>query len=359
MSEPRTSDWPARARARPPGVEPRRSAAAPEITIGVPASAVEKELAGALVSLERSAAHAGRPYEIVVAVNGPEEPAPAAAGAAAFATAAGLPLVADERGPAPPVLPVVRLLRLAVRSKVAAWNAIRAAARAPVIVFADADVRVARDAIALLAARLGAEPDLAVVGAREVALLEPGDGPWARAAALQYRFDFANIPGRLYVLRAAALPEPMPAHVLHEDAYLTVKLGRARFAKERSAVVYLRPPLTWRDYLRQRVRNEVGKLQLAHEFPDLRRAHGFGRYPWRAFLREIAPREYPLVALSLAARVYARVRALSAVRAGFPTGWTVLPSTKRWPAGDPQREEPGPRCNAHDGAAQRGAALRP
>jgi len=60
----------------------------------------------------------------------------------------------------------------------------------------------------------------------------------------------------------------MPATVLHEDAYLTVRLGRARFAKEPDAVVYLRPPTTWDDYLRQRIRNEIGKLQLIHEFPD-------------------------------------------------------------------------------------------
>src|SRR6185436_19256913 len=145
--------------------------------------------------------------------------------------------------------------------------------------------------------------------------------------------DFGNVPGRLYALRVAALPEAMPPTVLHEDAYLTVRLGRARFAKVHEALVYLRPPTTWSEYLRQRVRNEVGKLQLTHEFPELHRAHGFGRYPWRRFLSEIAPREYPLVALSMLARVFARVRALRQIRHGFRGGWAVLPSTKRWPAG--------------------------
>jgi hypothetical protein len=124
----------------------------------------------------------------------------------------------------------------------------------------------------------------------------------------------------------------MPASVLHEDAYLTVRLGRERFVKEHDAIVYLRPPTTWPEYLRQRVRNEVGKLQLTHEFPELHRAHGFGRYPWRRFFAEIAPREYPLVAVSMAARVFARVRALRQIRHGFRRGWAVLPSTKRWPA---------------------------
>jgi len=125
----------------------------------------------------------------------------------------------------------------------------------------------------------------------------------------------------------------MPATVLHEDAYLTVRLGRSRFAKEHDAVVYLRPPTTWSEYLRQRVRNEVGKLQLTHEFPELHRAHGFGRYPWRKFVREISLREYPLVALSMAARLFARARALRQIKHGFRRGWAVLPSTKRWPAG--------------------------
>jgi len=227
--------------------------------------------------------------------------------------------------------PCVRLVRLAPRSKVAAWNAIRAATRAPVIVFADADVRVAPEAVPLLVRRLTAEPALAAATGREVATLAPGDGLAARVAALPFRFDFGNVPGRLYALRAAALAEAMPPSVLAEDAYLTVRLGRHAFAREPGAVVYLRPPGTWRDYVRQRVRNEVGKLQVEREFAALHRAHGFGRRPgWRTIVRAIAPREYPLVALSLAARVWARGRALGAIRHGFPTGWSVLPSTKAW-----------------------------
>jgi len=204
-------------------------------------------------------------------------------------------------------------------------------------VFADADVRVAPDAIPILVRRLATSPELAIVAGREAAMLLPDDGLPARVAALPHRFDFGNVPGRLYALRAAALPEPLPATVLHEDAYLSVLLGRKRFAKEHDAVVYLRPPTTWPEYLRQRVRNEVGKLQLTREFPELHRAHGFGRYPWRRFLREIAPREYPLVALSMVARVYARLRALRQIRHGFRGGWAVLPSTKQWPTAEPAR----------------------
>ncbi len=273
------------------------SAAAPKsatLTVGVPASTGEDDLAATLASLAASAARATDAFEIVVAVNGPDEPAPAVAGVEAFARAAGLPLVPPTEPP-PAAGACVRLLRLAPRSKVAAWNAIRAAARAPITA---------------------------------------ADGLVARVAALPHRFDFGNVPGRLYALRAAALPEPMPESVLHEDAYLSVRLGRARFAKEPGAVVRLRPPTTWSEYLRQRIRNEVGKLQLVHEFPELYRQHGFGTYPWRRFVREIAPREYPLVALSMAARAFARVRALRQIRHGVARGWAVLPSTKRWPAGD-------------------------
>jgi hypothetical protein len=283
----------------------------------------------------------------MVAVNGPDEPAPAVAGTVAFARAHGLPLLGPGEPP-PATGAYVRLLRLAPRSKVAAWNAIHAAARAPIVVFADADVRVAPVAIPLLVARLQAAPELAIVAGREAALLTPDDGLVAHVAALPHRFDFGNVPGRLYALRLAALPEGMPPSVLHEDAYLTVRLGRARFAKEHDAVVYLRPPTTWHEYLRQRVRNEVGKLQLTHEFPDLHRAHGFGRYPWRRFVREIAPREYPLVALSMVARLYARARALRQIKHGFRRGWAVLPSTKRWPGAGPAPS------NAGGGPAGRG-----
>ncbi|MBI3769300.1 MAG: glycosyltransferase [Deltaproteobacteria bacterium] len=334
-------------------------------TVGVPASASEPELAGTLDSIRASADAAGGAYEIIVAVNGPEDPAPALVGARAFADAAALPLVEMDALVQPVALPlvqpaavplvqidardadvahcdaahgrtpVVRVLRLAVRSKVAAWNAIRASARAPIVVFTDADVRLAPDAIRLLLARLAAAPALAAAAGREVAVLAPGDGLVARLAALPHRFDFGNVPGRLYALRSAALGEPIPSHVLHEDAYLSVRLGRARFTRVEGALVYLRPPTRWREYLRQRVRNELGKLQLAAEFPDLLRAHGFGVYPWRAFLRGIRAREYPLVVLSLATRLYARARARCESRRGFARGWVALPSTKRWTGGDP------------------------
>jgi hypothetical protein len=187
-------------------------------------------------------------------------------------------------------------------------------------------------ALPLLVRRLAASPELAVVAGREEPVVTPADGLVARVAALPHRFDYGNVPGRLYALRSAALPEPMPPSVLHEDAYLSVRLGRERFAKEPDAVVRLRPPTTWAEYLRQRTRNEVGKLQMTREFPELHRAHGFGVYPWRRFVREISPREYPLVAISMAARVYARARALRQIRRGFARGWSVLPSTKRWPA---------------------------
>lgn len=310
-------------------------ARAPALTIGVPASTSEDDLPATLASLQESAARSGLAYEIVVAVNGPDEPAAAVRGVEQFARERGLMLLGAEDAAAD--APVVRLLRLAPRSKVAAWNAIRAVARAPVVVFADADVRVAVEAIPLLLARLATAPELAIVAGREAAMLLPQDGLAARVAALPHRFDFGNVPGRLYALRTAALPDPLPATVLHEDAYLSVLLGRSRFAKEHDAVVYLRPPTNWRDYLRQRVRNEVGKLQLTREFPELHRAHGFGRYPWRRFLREIAPREYPLVVLSMLARVYARLRALRQIKHGFRGGWAVLPSTKHWPAADAAR----------------------
>ncbi len=303
------------------------AATAPAFAVGIPASASEPDVAGTLASVVASAERAGSPYEIVVAVNGP-----GGADAAAARDAAGFASGGSPRGDvdAPGTRASVRVLRIAEQSKVAAWNAIRAAARAPIIVFTDADVRLDADAIPRLLARLTASPELAAVAGREVASLGTGDGLVARLAALPYRFDFANVPGRLYALRTAALPDAMPPHVLHEDAYLSVRLGRRRFVKVDDAIVYLRPPTTWREYVGQRVRNELGKLQLAAEFPDLLRVHGFGVTPWRAFLRGIALREYPLVALSLATRAYARLAARRRSRAGFGHGWDALPTTKTW-----------------------------
>jgi len=122
------------------------------VTIGVPATTGEDDLPASLASLYASAATTGRAVEVIVAVNGPDEVAPAVDGTAAFARAQGLPFVPPGATPAADGS-CVRLLRLAPQSKVAAWNAIREAARAPIIVFADADVRVAAVAIPLLLGR--------------------------------------------------------------------------------------------------------------------------------------------------------------------------------------------------------------
>ena len=320
---------------------------APALTIAVPASASEADLAATLASLDASAARSGRGYELLIAINGPEDPSPALAGVRAFAAAIGaaVDVEGELEADAPravafdvngsettaPSARVLRVVRLATRSKIAAWNAIRAAAAAPLVVFADADVRVSANAVALLAERLESEPRLAAVAGREVAVVAYGDGFVSRLGALPYRFDFANIPGRLYAVRAAAVPTSLPANVIAEDGYLTVRLGPERFTRASGAVVYLRPPATWSDYLRQRVRHELGKMQLAREVADGHGAHGFGRTPWRAFVRDIRVAEYPLVAGSLALRAVARAAAWWRARRGFAAGWAVLPTTKRWP----------------------------
>jgi cellulose synthase/poly-beta-1,6-N-acetylglucosamine synthase-like glycosyltransferase len=330
-----------------PPVQVAIAPAPPALTVGVPASASEADLAATLASLDASAARSGRAYELLVAINGPESPSPALAGVRGFAAAAGLTIAvsgeleadatlatfteAPDLRASPSPRCALRVLRLAARSKIVAWNAIRAAAAAPLIVFADADVRVSANAVGLLVACLEAEPRLAAVAGREVAVLAHGDGFISRVGALPYRFDFANIPGRLYAVRADAVPPVLPANVIAEDGYLTVQLGRERFTRAPDAVVYLRPPATSAEYLRQRVRHELGKMQLARELADVHRVHGFGRAPWRAFLRDIRVAEYPLVAGSLAFRGVARVAAWWQARHGFAAGWQVLPTTKRWP----------------------------
>ena len=251
--------------------------------------------------------------EVMVAVNGPDEPAPAVAGVEAFARAHGVAVGRARRGAA-----ATRLVRPPAASRAAQQG--RGVERDPRTPRAPRSSSSPTPtcgsppaAIPLLVARLRTAPELAIVAGREAAMVTPDDGLVARVAALPHRFDFGNVPGRLYALRVAALPEAMPP-TRAARGRLSHRAPRPRSASPRSTtrVVYLRPPTTWREYLRQRVRNEVGKLQLTHEFPELHRAHGFGRYPWRRFVREIAPREYPLVALSMAgARLRARARAPS------------------------------------------------
>ena len=211
--------------------------------------------------------------------------------------------------------------------KAAAWNWARAQCSTPWIAFCDADVEPGPDSLVRLAAALERVPGAAVASARLVAELG-GAGLVARAAALPHRFDFHVVRGPLYLLRAEAL-ERIPEGLLLEDAWLSAELGADRIVSVPAAEVRYRPAATLRDYYRERVRTEAGKIQI----DDMRRRLGrtgtaIARYPWREMLSGIGPSDWPLVVFNLGVRLSARVVAAITMRRGRQVAWASLASTK-------------------------------
>ena len=232
------------------------------------------------------------------------------------------------------VIPVCTVMLTERRGKPPAWNILRHCAAGENVLFCDADVRVDPESVRLLYDRLQRAPQLSLVAAREVPVLEGRETLWGRMGALPYRFDFGNAGGRLLMMRKNALPGEMPEDLLLEDAWLTVALGKAYVAKEWQAKVYFLPPSTGRDYFAERVRTEGGKLQI-------RRAHGklledgpIATYRWTHFFNAIAVREYPLVLLAMLVRMAASLWArlvLTFANQGFYALYRPFLTTKKWP----------------------------
>jgi hypothetical protein len=217
------------------------------------------------------------------------------------------------------------------KGKPPAWNVLWRWVRGNAVLFADADVRIDRDAVYALYTRMRQEPALHLVAAREVPFLPDGGTLWGRMGAIPYRFNFGNAGGRLLLLRKTALPNGIPDNLLLEDAWLTVAIGKTRVAKEWAARVFFVPPETWRDYFAERIRTEGGKLQIVREHGQLLAAGPVARYRWSHFWRELSVNEYPLVLLSLlikgAARLWAR---LTLTRKEFYSLYRPFSSTKEW-----------------------------
>ncbi|MDG2305391.1 MAG: glycosyltransferase family 2 protein [Candidatus Binatia bacterium] len=288
---------------------------ATSVTIAVPCRSDEPGLARTLDALSVAAeALRERGHEVFffVCVNGPAGPAHEAAAAFAAGSERTTVFTLDEAG------------------KAGAWNRLRGGCETDWIAFCDADVEPAPDALASLAESLEGRPDAAVATARLEPKLE-GASLVAKAAALPHRFDFGVVRGPLYLLRTEAL-ERMPDGLLLEDAWLSAELG-ARGAgtvlSVWSAVVRYRPANTLRDYYRERLRTEAGKIQIRADRVRRGVPHTpIARYPWEHFLAELGPREWPLVALNLGVRVVARFMAELAARRGRNVPWTPVASSK-------------------------------
>lgn len=211
-----------------------------------------------------------------------------------------------------------------------AWNLLRRHARGDTALFLDADVDLSPDAFGLLLTELAASPAAAVVSPKTTCAPRPGE--FERIMAVPYRIDFPNLSGQLYAARVAALPETMPDDLIEPERWLELVLGRERVGRERRAHVVVRLPATLRDFFTQRIRIEMGKVQLDADYPELQ-ARGTSQPRLRATLAALGPLDLARLALYLALRETAHAIARRRWKLGRRAGvWRSVGSTKRWTA---------------------------
>jgi hypothetical protein len=311
--------------------------AAALVTLAVPCRTDEPDLGRALgraLDAWRAAAHAGsHRLEILVCLNGPAREAPSTA-LRAFAAALAAPLVEINLDAAPASLPVpdgaltVSALHLRRAGKPLAWNALRARARGTLAVFMDADVGFAADAFGLLLGALEAHPEAALASGKTTCAPRPG--VFEGIMAVPYGVDFPNLSPQLYAARVAALPAAMPEDLIEPERWLELVLGTARLVRVPAARVAVRLPGSLADFFRQRIRIEMGKVQLAREYPALS-ARSAPQPRVRAALTSLGPAGWLRLGAYLGLRSLAHVAAWWRYRRGdTATVWRQAASTKHW-----------------------------
>jgi hypothetical protein len=220
-----------------------------------------------------------------------------------------------------------RLLLTPLEGKARAWNVLRAAATGAPMFVCDADVIFSPDAFAKLDAGLRGAPDLAVCSPKtdcrhDGSVLE-------RVIAAPYRFDFPNLSGQLYAMWPSRVPAHMPEDLIEPERWLELAVGPERVGRDPTARVYVRLTATLADFFRQRVRIEMGKLQIARVYPELlarSRPQPGAAAAWR-----LSVRERLRLGAYLALRTVAQAWAWWRYRpGGFDGIWRQPRTTKIW-----------------------------
>lgn len=211
--------------------------------------------------------------ELVVCLNGEPGDGRALLHVRAFAAAHDVePMLIDAdvnpAGPRPALGPLaVSALCTRRAGKAIAWNLLRRWVRDPTMLFMDADVSFPPATFGLLLDALDAAPQAVLASAQTTCAARGG---WfERVMAVPYGVDFPNLSPQLYAARRAALPETMPENLLDPERWLELTVGADRIVRARDARVSVRLPATLRDFFWQRVRIEMGKVQLATEHARL------------------------------------------------------------------------------------------
>ena len=308
------------------------------LTLAVPCRTDEPALARTLAVARAAVGGLSQapPIELLVCLNGPDAAASVALrDLRTFAREAGVPLteaVVDGAGPAP--LPpaggplTMAALLLGRAGKPLAWNVLRQQARGPIVIFFDADVWFAPDAFALLLDALAAAPAAALASGKTTCAPRPR--AFERIMAAPYGVDFPNLSAQLYAARVGALPAVMPEDLIEPERWLELVVGGDRLVRVPEARVAVRLPATLADFCRQRIRIEMGKVQLAREYPVLG-ARGAAQPRARAALGSLGAADTVRLGLYLAMRSAAHAVAWWRYRRGATAGiWRQAVTTKRW-----------------------------
>lgn len=310
----------------------------PLVTLAVPCRADEpglrRTLETAAESWTAAPASATHALEWLVCLNGaqPERPL---ADLRAFADSTGVPLAeltVDGHDPISLPAPGPRgttVALLSVRAgKPIAWNVLRRHARGRFALFLDADVAFAPETFGLLLEAFAGHPGAALASART--RCAPRPGLLEQVMAAPYGVEFPNVSPQLYAARLAELPLAMPEDLIEPERWLELVLGQERIVRVPGAHVTVRLPGTLRDFFRQRIRIEMGKVQLAYEYPGLARRSA-PQPGARVAMASLGAAGTARLAAYLALRTVAHVMAWWRYRRGRTAGiWRQAVTTKRW-----------------------------
>jgi hypothetical protein len=250
------------------------------LTVAIPCRADEPSLERVIEDIFTDHWHADPPgvgaRELLVCINGignaPDCRPLEAIRARCSAHAVPLEEVSvDENGwPQPVSNPHGRFARVfltASEGKARAWNLLRQASSGDPVFVCDADVTFGPAAFTRLYAGLAAAPELVLFSPKTDCL---HDGSLLeRILAVPYRLDFPNLSGQFYVMHPDRVPRYMPEDLIEPERWLELEVGPELVGRDPEARVYVRLTSTLADFFRQRVRIEMGKIQLDRTYPEL------------------------------------------------------------------------------------------
>jgi hypothetical protein len=303
------------------------------VSLAIPCRVDEPSLGRTLASAWEDLDRAGVSHRTLLCLNGPRPSASAARrDLDAAARGAGRPVVAidtDAGGGSPGDDPrAVVVLETTRTGKAIAWNLLRAAVATDIVLFLDADVALEPGTMDLLLHALAAAPSATLASPKTTCA--PRATAFEGIMAAPYGVDFPNLSGQLYAARMARLPAKMPEDLIEPERWLELEVGRDALVREPRARVVVRLPATLRDFYRQRIRIEMGKVQLEREYPELAR-RGTPQPRLRAALRSLGAADWLRLGLYLALRESAHVVARRRYRPGaVAEAWVQAASTKQW-----------------------------